>query len=98
MGRDLKTKRDDDGSRPMTDDEYGQLLNLRKRLAARAQELTAQSQFFQAAIWRAKATGVAMVIRKFPSESKRKNKIENSRRKRLVAKRKLLRAQLGIEG
>ena len=82
----------------MTDDEYGYLLNLRKQLAARASELTAQGQFFQAAIWRAKATGVAMVIRKFPSESKRKNKIENSRRKRLVAKRKLLRAQLGIEG
>ena len=82
----------------MTDDEYRELMSLRKRLAARASELTAQGQFYQAAIWRAKATGVAMVIRKFPSESKRKLKIENSRRKRLVAKRKLLRQKLGIEG
>lgn len=75
----------------MTDDEYRYLLDLRKRLAARAQELYAKGNYFQSSIWRAKATGVAMVIRKFPSESKRKSKIENSRQKRRIAKLKLAR-------
>ena len=70
----------------MTDDEYAQLLEMRRRLAARARELNRQGQFYQAAIWRAKATGVAMVIRKFPSQSRRIAKIEDARRKRLMAK------------
>lgn len=72
----------------MTDDEYTQLLEMRRRLAARARELNSQGQFYQAAIWRAKSTGIAMVVRKFTPQSKRLAKIEDARRRRLEVKLK----------
>lgn len=72
----------------MTDDEHAQLLALRKRLAARSSEAHAKCRFYEAAIWRAKANGVAQVIAKFKSETQRRLRIETAREKRRLAKKR----------